>query len=170
MTKKTLLIIWHSRTGASQQLAQAAWRGAQEAFAALEVADSHQAQLQSAMATTPHQLRQASAYIFCAPENLASLSGEMKAFFDRCYYAVLDQLNGRPYGAIISAGSDGQQALKQMERICTGWRLEAAWPAYVCMLGAQTAEQIWAPKLLNDEQLAPAYELGSNLAGLLALH
>jgi len=169
MTKKTLLIIWHSRTGASQQLAQAAWRGAQEAFAALEVADSHQAQLQSAMATTPHQLRQASAYIFCAPENLASLSGEMKAFFDRCYYAVLDQLNGRPYAAIISAGSDGQQALKQLQRICTGWRLDEAWPPYICQLGAQTGAEIWAPKHLRPQQQTPAYELGANLAGLIAL-
>lgn len=169
MTKKTLLIIWHSRTGASQQLAQAAWRGAQEAFAALEVADSHQAQLQSAMATTPHQLKQASAYIFCAPENLASLSGEMKAFFDRCYYAVLDQLNGRPYAAIISAGSDGQQALKQLQRICTGWRLDEAWPPYICQLGAQTGAEIWAPKHLRPQQQTPAYELGANLAGLIAL-
>lgn|SRR5690625_318430 len=169
MTKKTLLIIWHSRTGASQQLAQAAWRGAQEAFAALEVADSHQAQLQSAMATTPHQLRQASAYIFCAPENLASLSGEMKAFFDRCYYAVFDQLNGRPYAAIISAGSDGQQALKQLQRICTGWRLDEAWPPYICQLGAQTGAEIWAPKHLRPQQQTPAYELGANLAGLIAL-
>lgn len=170
MTKKTLQIIWHSRTGASQQLAQTAQQGALDAFEALDVTATHQVKITACSAVSVKQLLHAQAFIFCAPENLASLSGEMKAFFDRCYYAVLDKLNGRPYGAIISAGSDGQQALKQMERICTGWRLEAAWPAYVCMLGAQTAEQIWAPKLLNDEQLAPAYELGSNLAGLLALH
>ena len=33
-------------------------------------------------------------FLFCAPENLASLSGEMKEFFDRCYYGALDRIRG----------------------------------------------------------------------------
>lgn len=169
MDKTTLLIIWHSRTGASRQLAQAALEGAREAFTALEVNATHQVIMTPCSAVSLEQLSHAQAFIFCAPENLAALSGEMKAFFDRYYYAVLEQLNGRPYAAIISAGSDGQQALKQLQRICTGWRLDEAWPAYVCMLGAQTAEQIWAPKLLDKEQTAPAHETGANLAARISL-
>lgn len=169
MTKQTLQIIWHSRTGASKQLADAAQQGAQDAFNALEVTHTHQVRSTVATAVSLDQLLHAQAYIFCAPENLASLSGEMKAFFDRFYYAAIDQLNGRPYGAIISAGSDGQQALQQMQRICTGWRLESALPPYVCMLGAQTADEIWAPKQLTEKQCTPAYELGANLAARLAL-
>lgn len=169
MTNTTLLIIWHSRTGASRQLAQAACLGAQQAFQALEVTATHQVVMAPCTAVSLEQLSHAQAFIFCAPENLASLSGEMKAFFDRYYYALLEQLNGRPYAAIISAGSDGTQALKQMQRICTGWRLEEAWPPHVCMLGAQTAEQIWAPKTLTPEQLAPARETGANLAARISL-
>lgn len=169
MTKSTLLVIWHSRTGASQQLAYSAKKGAQDAFTALEVNHSHTVETATASAVSLKQLLDAHAYIFCAPENLASLSGEMKAFFDRFYYDALDQLNGRPYSAIVSAGSDGQQALKQIERISMGWRLEQAFPPYVCMLGAQTARQIWAPKQLNQQQRQPAYEIGANLAGLIAL-
>ena len=46
-------------------------------------------------------------FLFCAPENLASLSGEMKEFFDRCYYGALDRIQGLPYACAISAGSDG---------------------------------------------------------------
>lgn len=169
MDKTTLLIIWHSRTGASRQLAQAALEGAQEAFAALEVNATHQVVMTPCSAVSLEQLSHAQAFIFCAPENLAALSGEMKTFFDRHYYAVLEQLNGRPYAAIISAGSDGQQALKQLQRICTGWRLDEALPPYVCMLGAQTAEQIWAPKHLHKEQIAPAHEIGANLAARISL-
>lgn len=169
MTKQTLQIIWHSRTGASQQLASAAQRGAQDALTTLEVTETHQVRSTVATAVSLKQLLHAQAFIFCAPENLASLSGEMKAFFDRHYYAAIEQLNGRPYSTIISAGSDGHNALKQLQKICTGWRLDEAYPPYVCMLGAQTAEQIWAPKQLNQEQLAPAYELGANLAALIAL-
>lgn len=169
MTKQTLQIIWHSRTGASQQLANAAQQGARDAFETLEVTDTHHVRSTVATAVSLEQLLHAQAFIFCAPENLAALSGEMKAFFDRFYYAAVDQLNGRPYSTIISAGSDGQQALRQLQRICTGWRLNEAFPPYVCMLGAQTAEQIWAPKELTPDQRAPAYELGANLAALIAL-
>ena len=56
----------------------------------------------------------ASAYIFVAPENLGALSGTMKEFFDRTYYGVLDRVSGRPYAAIIAAGSDGQGAARQL--------------------------------------------------------
>ena len=34
------------------------------------------------------QVLRADGYIFCAPENLASVSGEMKEFFDRCARAA----------------------------------------------------------------------------------
>ena len=44
-------------------------------------------------------------------------------FFDRTYYAALDRIAGRPYAALICAGSDGQNAARQVECICTGWRL-----------------------------------------------
>ncbi len=65
----------------------------------------------------------ASGFIFATPENLAAISGRMKDFFDRTYYAALDQLNGRPYATLICAGSDGRSAAQQIERIASGWRL-----------------------------------------------
>jgi len=71
--------------------------------------------------------------VFASPENLAAMSGQMKDFFDRTYYAALDQLNGRPYAVMICAGSDGRNAAQQIERIATGWRLRAiAQPFIVC--------------------------------------
>jgi hypothetical protein len=53
------------------------------------------------------------------------MAGIMKDFFDRTYYPVLDRINGRPYAVLICAGSDGQNAARQIERIATGWRLRA---------------------------------------------
>jgi multimeric flavodoxin WrbA len=35
-------------------------------------------------------------YVFVTPETLGSMAGLMKDFFDRTYYAALDQINGRP--------------------------------------------------------------------------
>ena len=48
----------------------------------------------------------------------------MKDFFDRTYYAALDRIAGRPYATMVCAGSDGENAVRQIERICTGWRLK----------------------------------------------
>ena len=106
-------------------------------------------------------------FLLCAPENLASLSGEMKEFFDRCYYGVLDRIPGRPYACLVSAGSDGAGAARQVERICTGWRLRAAAPALIVNLGAQTPQQIAAPKTVAPAELARCEEAGGLLAGLL---
>ena len=72
----------------------------------------------------------ASGYLFIGPENLAALSGAMKEMFDRCYYPCLGKLEGRPYATIICAGSDGENAQRQLDRIATGWRLKRVAEAY----------------------------------------
>src|SRR3569833_3564105 len=81
--------------------------------------------LEVATAVGPEALLEASGYLFACPENLAAMSGRMKDFFDRTYYPVLDQIQGRPYAILICAGSDGTNAARQIERIATGWRLRA---------------------------------------------
>ena len=67
---------------------------------------------------------QADGYLWVTPENLAAMSGIMKDFFDRTYYAALDRIAGRPYATLVCAGSDGENAVRQIERISTGWRLK----------------------------------------------
>ena len=110
----------------------------------------------------------ADGYIFATPENLAAIAGLMKDFFDRTYYPVLDRVNGRPYAALICAGSDGQNAARQIERIATGWRLRpVADPIIVCT-HAQTPETILAPKLIGSADLARCEEIGATLAAGLA--
>jgi len=111
----------------------------------------------------------AQAYVFCAPENLAALSGEMKACFDRHYYAALDVVAGRPYAALIAAGTDGQGALRQLQRIATGWRLREAFAPVVLRNGAQTPEQILAEKTVDAATLARCRECGGTLAATLLL-
>ncbi|WBX89613.1 flavodoxin family protein [Achromobacter mucicolens] len=166
---KELLIVWHSRTGAAQQMARAAARGAAEAAAALEQPHDLRVTLMRAQDAGDDALLASHGFLFCAPENLASLSGEMKEFFDRNYYAVLDRLQGLPYAAMISAGSDGAGAARQVERICTGWRLTPVAPAVIVNLGAQTAAQILAPKTVPAADLARCEELGGLLAGIMLM-
>jgi NAD(P)H-dependent FMN reductase len=161
-TMANILIVWHSRTGAARAMAEAAAAGA---------ADEPEAQvsLLAAEAAGPDDLIAADGLIFAAPENLASLSGEMKAFLDRSYYPALGRLEGRPYAVMIAAGSDGTAAARQLARIATGWRLKPiAEPLIVCT-HAQTPEAILAEKRLSAETLAPCRELGAAMAAGLAL-
>ena len=110
----------------------------------------------------------ADGYLFATPENLAAVSGLMKDFFDRTYYAALDRINGRPYATLICAGSDGANAARQIARIATGWRLRAiAEPLIVCT-HAQAPEAILAPKHIECTELDRCKDMGAAMAAGLA--
>ncbi len=159
---KTLLIVYHSLTGGTLQMAEAAAGGA---GGEAEV----RTRLLHAPAAGPADVLSADGYLFATPENLAAMSGLLKDFFDRCYYAALDRVNGRPYGTLICAGSDGSGAARQIARIATGWRLKpVADPLIVCT-HAQTPEAILRPKVIAATDLARCAERGALLATGLAL-
>jgi len=155
-----LLIVWHSLTGGSEQMARAAAEGASG-----EVGLA----VRRAAKATPDDLLAADGYLFVCPENLASMAGAMKDFFDRCYYPALGRIEGRPYATMICAGSDGDGAARQIARIATGWRLKPiAEPLIVCT-HAQTPEEILAPKTIGEDDLARCRELGAALSTGLAM-
>ncbi len=159
---KNVLIVYHSMTGGTQQMADAAAAGAraerQVSVSLLRAADTGAADVLAA-----------DGYLFATPENLAAMSGQMKDFFDRTYYAALDRLNGRPYATLVCAGSDGRQAAAQIERIATGWRLRAvAEPLIVCT-HAQAPEAILRPKQIARADLERCEEVGATLAAGVAL-
>ena len=97
------------------------------------------------------------------------MAGVMKDFFDRTYYPVLGRLEGRPYAAMVCAGSDGQGAVRQIGRIATGWRLRAVAAPLVVITRAQTAEAILAPKVIGAADLLRCREMGAALAAGLAM-
>ncbi len=155
-----LLIVYHSRTGGSQKMAEAAVDAARkEADVVLKTADQ----------AGPDDLLRADGYLFCAPENLAAISGLMKEFFDRSYYPVLGRIEGRPYAQMICAGSDGENAARQIARIATGWRLKEVQPPLIICTHAQTPEAILAAKTIPDAQLDQCREIGAALGAGLAM-
>lgn len=155
---RNLLIVWHSRTGAAEAMARAAFEGA-----------AGRARLLRADETDPDDLLTAAGYLFACPENLATMSGLMKEMFDRCYYPVLGRIEGRAYATMIAAGSDGEGARRQIGRIATGWRLRSVADPLIVNLSAQTPEAILAPKTVPQGALASCRELGAALAEGLAL-
>jgi len=159
---KALLIVYHSMTGGTLQMAHAAAAGA-GGEAGLRVF------LLRAAETRPEDVLKADGYIFATPENLAGMSGMMKDFFDRTYYAVFDKINGRAFLTLVCAGSDGRNAALQIDRIAAGWRLKAIADPYIVCTHAQTPEQILKPKTIDEAHLARCEELGKTMASGLAM-
>jgi NAD(P)H-dependent FMN reductase len=153
MAHPSLLILWHSRTGASRAMAGAAAQAA-----------GTDARLLAAERAGPDELLAAAGYLFVAPENLGALSGAMKEMLDRCYYPLLGRIGGRPYASIIAAGSAGQGAQAQLDRIVTGWRLRRVAPEMIVNTSAQTPEEIAAPKYPEAQVLEQCAALGAGLA------
>ena len=159
---RTLLIVYHSQTGGTRQMAEAAAEGARRE-GGIHVRLLHASQ------AGPDDVLQADGYVFATPENLAAISGVLKDFFDRSYYPALERLNGRPFASLICAGSDGHNAARQIDRIATGWRLKAvAEPLIVCT-HAQSTEAILAPKHIGEDELMACGALGESMAAGLAL-
>jgi multimeric flavodoxin WrbA len=158
---KRVLIVWHSRTGGTEHMAAAAAIGARMQGADVDYLP--------AVNTTPQDILTADGYLFACPENLASMSGIMKDFFDRTYYSVLGRIEGRPYATMICAGSDGEGAARQIARIALGWRLKPVADPLIICTHAQTAEAILAPKVIREADLAMCLDLGATLAAGLAM-
>ena len=159
---KTLLVVYHSMTGGTEQMVRALVAGA-------AAENDVTTRLLHAAAAQSADVVNADGYVFATPENLAAISGLMKDFFDRCYYPALDRINGRPYAVLVCAGSDGQNAVRQIDRIATGWRLRAVAPAVIVCTHAQTPEKILSPKTISAADLDRCRELGAALATGVAM-
>lgn len=136
---------------------------------AREAAEASNAVLMAAEDVTEKQALAAGGYLFVCPENLAGLSGIMKEMFDRLYYPLLGRIEGRPYASIIAAGSDGQGAQRQLDRIATGWRLRRIADPVIFNFDAQTPERILADKVIPDNILKDCRDLGNGFAEGIAM-
>ncbi|MEI6547473.1 MAG: NAD(P)H-dependent oxidoreductase [Burkholderiales bacterium] len=177
LAERRLLIVWWSYTGGTESLVHAGAQGACEALKQAASGASSDAG-HDAVSSAPgmsviacrcdligtEALLRADALLFATPECLGSMAGPMKTFFERSYYPALDHLNGRPYATLICAGTDGQGAARQIDRIATGWRLKSIAKPLIVLTGAQTAQAIAAPKTIAPAELARAGELGALLA------
>ena len=133
------------------------------ASAALDGAGAH-GQLCDAELVTAEALFDARGYLFVCPENLGTMSGAMKEMFDQRYYDMLGLIEGRAYATAIAAGSDGEGAQRQIDRIVTGWRLKRVAEPTIINFGVQEKETILAPKEITSKQYEQCFLLGKGLA------
>ena len=149
---KTLLIVYHTGGVKTAQMAQAVERGA---LAALREADAEgevRVVMKRCAEAGPDDVLAADALALGTPENFGYMSGMMKDFLERVFYACEGKIEGRPWALFVSAGQDGTGAITSVERIVTGLRLKK-----VC-------EPILALRDVTPELLAQCEELGATLA------
>jgi multimeric flavodoxin WrbA len=147
---KRLLVVYHTQSGSTARLACAAAAGAR-------AEEGVETLLLRAAEAGAAELRAADAVLFCTPENFGYLSGGMKDFLDRTFYAVSPDGRSRACAAIVSAGNDGSGALRQLERILRGYPMRFV------------AEPLIVRGEPRAGDLAAARDVGSALAAGLAL-
>ena len=148
---KHLLIVFHSQTGHTQRMAEAALRGA-----SLE-AEQVETRMMRALVAGIDDLLWCDGLLIGTPENFGFMSGAVKDFFDRTYYPAQGKVHQLPYGLFVSCGNDGTGAVRQVERIARGYPLRPV------------VDPLVARGELTDEVLARCEEMGQTLAAGLAL-
>jgi len=124
---KHLLIVYHSKTGHTQQLAEAALKGAQH-----EDIEDVDVRMLSAKEAGSTDLLWADGLLLGTPENFGYMSGALKDFLDRTFYEVEGKLNPLPYAVFISAGNDGTGAVRAIERIANGYPFTRVQEPVIC--------------------------------------
>ena len=144
---KSLLITYHSQSGASAQLARAARRGALTQSGVNVV-------VRRVWDAGVEDLQRAQGLLLVGAENSGALSGGMKDFLDRTFYPAIARGLVMPYALLLSAGNDGRGAVRQAQRIMSGLPFpEATEP--VILRG-----EVTGPHLQASEELGAAFAAG----------
>jgi multimeric flavodoxin WrbA len=142
-----LLVVYHSRSGGTQALTDAVVAGATS-----DDIEDVDLRVLHAFDAGPDDVRACDAILLGTPENFGYMSGALKDFFERIYYVVLDARAGLPYALYVKASTDGDGAVRSVERIVTGLKWRAVLPPLV-VVGD-----------VHDEHVEAARELGLTLA------
>src|SRR6185436_19900755 len=151
---KTLLIVYHTGGVKTATMAAAVERGAR---GALDAPGGVNVVVKRCADADAEDLLAADGLILGTPENFVYMSGMMKDFLERVFYACEGKVNGRPWALFVGAGQDGSGAVSSVERIVTGLRME------------KKAEPIVGLKELTPEVLEKCEELGAAFSAGLAL-
>ena len=146
---KTLLIVFHTGGVKTAKMAEAVERGARAEEGVRVV-------VKRCADAGPDDVLAADGLILGTPENFGYMSGMMKDFLERIFYACEGKVEGRPWALFVGAGQDGSGAATSVERIVTGLRLK------------KINEPIVVVKELKPEQITALEELGAAMAAGLA--
>jgi multimeric flavodoxin WrbA len=121
-----LLVVFHSRSGGTEALANAAIAGATS-----DDIDEVEVRVCRAFTAAAADVRWCDGILLGTPENFGYMSGAIKDFFERTYYDLLEETPGLPYTLFVKGGHDGEGAVRSIEKIATGLGWRAVLPAVV---------------------------------------
>ena len=121
MAKPRLLVVHHSQSGSTARMADAVIRGAR-GDGLVEV------RARDALEATADDLLWCDGFVLGTPENFGYMSGALKYFLDRVFYAVEDDMAGRPCALFVRAGNDGTGAIRSVQRILAGLAVREVQP------------------------------------------
>ncbi|NMG74120.1 flavodoxin family protein [Aromatoleum diolicum] len=148
--RRRLLVVYHTQSGNTGQLAEAVVRGARRV-------DETETVVKRAFDAGVEDLLACDALLLGTPENFGYMSGALKDFFDRTYYPCEGKLIALPYAVFVSAGNDGTGAVREIGRIALGY----GWK--------EVAEPLIVRKAITGEALEQCEELGEAMASGVAL-
>ena len=144
---KHLLIVYHSQSGTTSKMADAVIQGARHPDI-----EGVELRVRDALEALPDDVLWADGIILGTPENFGYMSGAMKYFLDRVYYACEDKVSGMPYGLFVRAGNDGTGAISSITRILTGLSVK------------QVQEPVLIAGEFDESRLEECEELGMTMA------
>ena len=147
MSKKHLLIVFHSQSGTTGRMADAVIRGARNPDV-----EGVEVRTRPALEATADDLLWCDGFILGTPENFGYMSGAMKYFLDRAFYACENQVNGKPWAMFVRAGNDGTGAISSIRRILTGLAVK------------EVQEPVLIAGDFEEARLAECEELGLTMA------
>ncbi len=136
-----LLIIYHSQTGNTEEMAKAVAEGAK-----VEVT------LKKAFDAKAEDLIACDAVAFGSPTNFGYMSGAVKDFFDRTLPACRGKVDGKPFAAFASMAAEKRVAIEAIESIAASFGLKK-------VADGPLAKGKPAPEILDE-----CRELGKKLA------
>lgn len=134
MRDKKILIIYHSQTGSTAEMARVVAAGARKIPSVITV-------LKKSQDATLDDLLECSGLAIGSPEYFGYMAGAVKDFFDRTYEGAHGKPMRLPYFVFVSAGNDGRGAISSIERIATGYRWKKMAPPFRCV-GKPSEDQI----------------------------
>ena len=147
---RELLIVYHSQSGSTARLAREVFEGA-------STEPQCRTRLLPALEAGVPDVRRAQGVVFCTPENFGYISGGMKDFLDRTFYALQGGQQSWSCAILVSAGNDGSGALRQMQRILRGYPMR------------EVSEALLIRGVPDEDALLRARETGAALAAGLAM-
>ena len=145
--KKVLLVVYHSQSGTTTQMADAVIRGATHPDI-----DNVEVRVREALVASARDLLDCDAFILGTPENFGYMSGALKYFLDRVFYECVDKIDGRPYALFVRAGNDGTGAITSVRRILSGLAVR------------EVQEPVLIAGEFDESRLSDCEELGMTMA------